>query len=204
MRSSLAETCPPSGAIKVIKGPPHEGHGSVSFAESGALSSTQKVEPATVTVTSRCRYSIESRFVLFIASLIKRNGGECRFRAWETALLYLARLDSVEIPESASPAQQFSHGCRDGVLKSGSIVPQLGLNRCMPFIANGLVRFEEYEIDCARWQLTWRDENLPLNRKTFDLLLYLVHHAAAISLTRRRRHWAFAPSSATALAVSKQ
>ena len=47
----------------------------------------------------------------------------------------------------------------------------------MSFIANGLVTFEEYEIDRARWQLSWRDEPLPLNRKTFDLLLYLVDHA---------------------------
>jgi len=47
----------------------------------------------------------------------------------------------------------------------------------MSFIANGLVQFEEYEIDRARWQLSWRDEPLPLNRKTFDLLLYLMDHA---------------------------
>jgi DNA-binding winged helix-turn-helix (wHTH) protein len=47
----------------------------------------------------------------------------------------------------------------------------------MSFIASGLVKFEEYEIDRARWQLSWRDEPLPLNRKTFDLLLYLLDHA---------------------------
>jgi len=47
----------------------------------------------------------------------------------------------------------------------------------MSFVANRLVKFEEYEIDRARWQLTWRDKALPLNRKTFDLLLYLVDHA---------------------------
>jgi len=47
----------------------------------------------------------------------------------------------------------------------------------MSFIANGLVQFEEYEIDRARWQLSWRNEPLPLKRKTFDLLLYLVDHA---------------------------
>ena len=47
----------------------------------------------------------------------------------------------------------------------------------MSFIANGLIKFEEYEIDRARWQLSWRDEALPLNRKTFDLLLYLVEHS---------------------------
>src|SRR3984957_15950298 len=47
----------------------------------------------------------------------------------------------------------------------------------MSFIANGLVKFEEYEIDRARWQLSWRNEPLPLKRKTFDLLLYLVEHS---------------------------
>ena len=47
----------------------------------------------------------------------------------------------------------------------------------MSFISNGLIRFEEYEIDRAQWRLTWRDQHLPLNRKTFDLLLYLVDHA---------------------------
>ena len=47
----------------------------------------------------------------------------------------------------------------------------------MSFIANGFVKFEEYEIDRARWQLSWCDEAVPLNRKTFDLLLYLVDHA---------------------------
>ena len=46
----------------------------------------------------------------------------------------------------------------------------------MSLIASGLVKFEEYEIDRARWQLSWRDEPLPLNRKTFDLLLYLIDH----------------------------
>jgi len=47
----------------------------------------------------------------------------------------------------------------------------------MSFVTNRLVKFEEYEIDRARWQLSWRDKALPLNRKTFDLLLYLVDHA---------------------------
>ena len=28
----------------------------------------------------------------------------------------------------------------------------------MSFIANDLVKFEEYEIDRARWQLSWRNE----------------------------------------------
>ncbi len=46
----------------------------------------------------------------------------------------------------------------------------------MSLIANDLVKFEEYEIHRARWQLSWRDEPLQLNRKTFDLLLYLIDH----------------------------
>lgn len=41
----------------------------------------------------------------------------------------------------------------------------------------GLVRFEGYVIDRARWQLRYRETPLPLNRKTFDLLLYLIDHA---------------------------
>ncbi|WP_255462547.1 winged helix-turn-helix domain-containing protein [Granulicella sp. WH15] len=40
-----------------------------------------------------------------------------------------------------------------------------------------MIRFEEYAIDRDRWQLIWRNEPLPLNRKTFDLLLYLADHA---------------------------
>jgi DNA-binding winged helix-turn-helix (wHTH) protein/tetratricopeptide (TPR) repeat protein len=47
----------------------------------------------------------------------------------------------------------------------------------MSFISNGLIRFDEYEINRAQWRLTWRDEPLQLNRKTFDLLLYLVDHS---------------------------
>ncbi len=47
----------------------------------------------------------------------------------------------------------------------------------MSLIASGLLEFEEYKIDRARWQLSWRNDPLPLNRKTFDLLLYLVDHA---------------------------
>ena len=35
-------------------------------------------------------------------------------------------------------------------------------------------RFQEYELDCVQWQLTWRDENIPIQRKSFDLLLYLL------------------------------
>jgi len=47
----------------------------------------------------------------------------------------------------------------------------------MSLIGNALLKFEDYEIDRARWQLSWRDEPVPLTRKTFDLLMYLVDHA---------------------------
>ena len=45
---------------------------------------------------------------------------------------------------------------------------------------NDFVKFGEYEVDRARWQLSWRGELLPLNRKKFDLLLYLVDHAGRV------------------------
>lgn len=51
------------------------------------------------------------------------------------------------------------------------------INTPMPMNANGLVRFEEYELDRARWQLRHRDEVLPLSRKTFDLLIHLMENA---------------------------
>jgi DNA-binding winged helix-turn-helix (wHTH) protein/tetratricopeptide (TPR) repeat protein len=44
----------------------------------------------------------------------------------------------------------------------------------MSLTFSGLIRFEEYEVDRSCWQLSWHGEPLPLNRKTFDLLLYLV------------------------------
>lgn len=47
----------------------------------------------------------------------------------------------------------------------------------MPLMGNALVKFESYEIDRARWQLSWKNEPVPLTRKTFDLLMYLVDHA---------------------------
>jgi DNA-binding winged helix-turn-helix (wHTH) protein len=47
----------------------------------------------------------------------------------------------------------------------------------MSLITNRLIRFSEYEINCAQWQLYWRGEPVPLNRKSFDLLLYLVGNA---------------------------
>jgi Tol biopolymer transport system component/DNA-binding winged helix-turn-helix (wHTH) protein len=43
--------------------------------------------------------------------------------------------------------------------------------------ANGLIQFEDYEIDRARWLLSWNGQPLRLNRKTFDLLLYLADNA---------------------------
>ncbi len=41
----------------------------------------------------------------------------------------------------------------------------------------GWWQFEGYELDLARWQVRYSEEVLPLTRKTFDLLLYLVEHA---------------------------
>ena len=50
----------------------------------------------------------------------------------------------------------------------------------MSFLLNDLIEFEEYAIDRGRWQLSWRGEPLPLNRKTFDLLLLLVENAGRV------------------------
>jgi len=36
--------------------------------------------------------------------------------------------------------------------------------------------FEGYEVDPLRWTLMWPQEPVPLSRKTFDLLLYLIEH----------------------------
>jgi DNA-binding winged helix-turn-helix (wHTH) protein/tetratricopeptide (TPR) repeat protein len=47
----------------------------------------------------------------------------------------------------------------------------------MSLIGNAFIKFEDYEIDQARWQLSWKSEPVPLTRKTFDLLMYLVDHA---------------------------
>lgn len=38
------------------------------------------------------------------------------------------------------------------------------------------IRFEGYLIDRPAWQLRWEGEAIALNRKTFDLLLYLIDH----------------------------
>ena len=39
-----------------------------------------------------------------------------------------------------------------------------------------LIQFEGYTIDRPRFMLQWKDEPVPLNRKTFDLLLHLVEY----------------------------
>ena len=41
-------------------------------------------------------------------------------------------------------------------------------------------RFERYELDCLQWQLRWGDEVLPINRKSFDLLLFLIQAAPRV------------------------
>ena len=41
---------------------------------------------------------------------------------------------------------------------------------------NGLIRFEDYVIDPYRWTIQWRDEPVALNRKSLDLLLFLIDH----------------------------
>jgi eukaryotic-like serine/threonine-protein kinase len=46
----------------------------------------------------------------------------------------------------------------------------------------GIIHFEGYSLDRARWQLRWGDESVALTRKTFDLLLYLIdHHDQVVS-----------------------
>jgi DNA-binding winged helix-turn-helix (wHTH) protein/tetratricopeptide (TPR) repeat protein len=50
----------------------------------------------------------------------------------------------------------------------------------MSLIAGDIIRFDEYAIDRARWLLSWRGEPIALNRKTFDLLLYLADRAPRV------------------------
>jgi len=50
----------------------------------------------------------------------------------------------------------------------------------MSLLNNGLVCFEGYEVDRSCWQLRWQEEPIPLNRKTFDLLLYLIDHRTQV------------------------
>lgn len=47
----------------------------------------------------------------------------------------------------------------------------------MSVLSSGSLKFGGYELDRARWQLRYGDEVLPLNRKTFDLLLCLLENA---------------------------
>jgi eukaryotic-like serine/threonine-protein kinase len=42
--------------------------------------------------------------------------------------------------------------------------------------AKSFIRFEGYVIDRPGWTLRWADEPIALNRKSFDVLLYLVDH----------------------------
>jgi len=42
--------------------------------------------------------------------------------------------------------------------------------------SNDLIRFEGYAIDRPAWMLKWEQEPIALNRKSFDLLVYLVDH----------------------------
>jgi len=42
--------------------------------------------------------------------------------------------------------------------------------------AKSSIRFEGYVVDRPGWTLRWADEPIALNRKSFDLLLYLVDH----------------------------
>jgi Tol biopolymer transport system component/DNA-binding winged helix-turn-helix (wHTH) protein len=46
---------------------------------------------------------------------------------------------------------------------------------------NDLIRFEGYVIDRRGWILRWEDEPLALNRKSFDLLVYLIDHRDRVS-----------------------
>jgi DNA-binding winged helix-turn-helix (wHTH) protein/tetratricopeptide (TPR) repeat protein len=50
----------------------------------------------------------------------------------------------------------------------------------MSLISRDLLTFDEYSVDRSKWLLTWRGEALSLNRKTFDLLLYLVDNAPRV------------------------
>jgi DNA-binding winged helix-turn-helix (wHTH) protein len=41
---------------------------------------------------------------------------------------------------------------------------------------NDLIRFESYVVDRSGWTLKWEQEPIALNRKSFDLLVYLIDH----------------------------
>lgn len=59
-------------------------------------------------------------------------------------------------------------------MKPGSNPSELPLNSSEKVSSGAIYRFEDYELDCLQWQLRWREENLPITRKSFDLLFYLV------------------------------
>jgi DNA-binding winged helix-turn-helix (wHTH) protein/tetratricopeptide (TPR) repeat protein len=44
-----------------------------------------------------------------------------------------------------------------------------------------LIRFEGYVIDRSAWTLKWEQEPIALNRKSFDLLVYLIDHRDRVS-----------------------
>jgi len=76
--------------------------------------------------------------------------------------------------------KQLCHGPRQLAFKHSSIQYQFQINRRMSLISRDLLTFDEYSVDRGKWLLTWRDERLSLNRKTFDLLLYLVDNASRV------------------------
>jgi len=68
------------------------------------------------------------------------------------------------------------HTPRNSALNLFSIPAQFPINRLMLLEINHLIRFENYVIDRPAWTLQWRGEPIALNRKSFDLLLYLIAH----------------------------
>jgi Tol biopolymer transport system component/DNA-binding winged helix-turn-helix (wHTH) protein len=131
-------------------------------------------------VTSRRSISTEIRFVLFIADFnqIRKEQRGLTFVLLQISVAILGSSSSrIRVRFGSLLHDQFSHEGREGVLKTTSIPYQFRLNSFMSFITRGLIKFEEYEIDRARWRVSWRGEVVSLNRKTFDLLLYLVDNA---------------------------
>jgi len=62
-----------------------------------------------------------------------------------------------------------------------SIRSQFALNRLMLLEVNDLIRFEGYVIDLSAWSLKWGQDPIALNRKSFDLLVYLIEHRDRVS-----------------------
>jgi hypothetical protein len=52
----------------------------------------------------------------------------------------------------------------------------ISLNSPMSLKLMNSVRFYDYSIDRLRCVLQWREQPVPIDRKTFDLLLYLIDH----------------------------